>query len=51
MLKRIALTALFAIVTFVAAAGTVTAHTGGKAAKVGGTVEAPQGFCPNGNRC
>ena len=46
MLKRIALTVMFAIVTSVAAVGTVTAHTGAKAAKVGGTVDAPQGFCP-----
>jgi len=51
MLKRIALSVLFAIVTSVAAVGTVTAHTGSKAAKVGRTADAPQGFCPNGNRC
>jgi len=52
MLKRIALSVLFAIVTSVAAVGTVTAHTGAKAVKVGGivegTVDAPQGFCPAG---
>ena len=53
MLKRIALSVLFAIVTSVAAVGSVTAHTGSKAAKVGGTVDAPQGIspCGNGGRC
>ena len=49
MLKRIAFSVLFAIVTSVAAVGTVTAHTGSKAAKVGGTADAPQGLC--GMRC
>jgi len=44
MLKRIALSVLFAIVTSVATVGTVTAHTGSKAAKVGGTADAPQGL-------
>ena len=48
MLKRIAIAAIFAIVTSVAALGTVTAHTGTKAAKVGGTADAPQGMCPSG---
>jgi hypothetical protein len=51
MLKRIALGVLFAIVTSVATVGTVTAHTGSKAAKVGGTSEAPQGICAYGMRC
>ena len=51
MLKRIALSVLFAIVTSVAAVGSVTAHTGSKAAKVGGTVDAPQGLCPMGMKC
>ena len=44
MLKRIALSVLFAIVTSVAAVGSVTAHTGAKAVKVGGTADAPQGM-------
>ena len=52
MLKRIALSVLFAIVTSVAAVGTVTAHTGAKAAKVGGTADAPQGMSPcGGGKC
>ena len=45
MLKRIAFSVLFAIVTSVSAVGSVTAHTGSKAAKVGGTADAPQGVC------
>jgi hypothetical protein len=52
MLKRIALSVLFAIVTSVAAVGTVTAHTGSKAVKIGGTADAPQGLsCMPGGRC
>ena len=51
MLKRIAFAALFAIVTSVATVGTVTAHTGGKVAKVGGTSEAPQGVRCGGGGC
>jgi len=51
MLKRIAFSVLFAIVTSVAAVGTVTAHTGSKAAKVGGTSDAPQGFRCGGSGC
>ena len=51
MLKRIAFSVLFAIVTSVAAVGTVTAHTGAKAAKVGGMAEVLQGFCANGKGC
>ena len=51
MLKRIAFGVLFAIVTSVATIGTVTAHTGSKAAKVGGTTDAPQGMCPYGLSC
>ena len=51
MLKRIALSVLFAIVTSVATVGTVTAHTGSKAAKVGGTSDAPQGMRCGGGGC
>jgi hypothetical protein len=51
MLKRIALSVLFAIVTSVAAVGTVTAHTGSNGMKIGGTADAPQGLCPMGLRC
>jgi hypothetical protein len=52
MLKRITLAAIFAIVTSVTAIGSVTAHTGAKSAKVGGTSEAPQGFsCRPGGNC
>jgi len=51
MLKRIALSVLFAIVTSVSAVGTVTAHTGSKAAKVGGTADAPQGLRCGGGGC
>ena len=51
MLKKIALTGLFALAAAFATAGTVAAKTGsGKAGKVNVTTKA-QGFCPRGTGC
>jgi hypothetical protein len=51
MLKKIALTGLFALAAALATAGTVAAKSGtGKAGKVNTTIEA-QGFCPMGKPC
>jgi hypothetical protein len=52
MLKKIALTGLFALAAALATAGTVAAKTGtGKAGKVDVT-SAPKGFCfPMGTSC
>jgi hypothetical protein len=51
MLKKIALTGLFALAAAFATSGTVAAKTGsGKGTKVDVTTKA-QGFCPGGVRC